>query len=106
MDKKEKVLKKDENPYDPLEIAQREGKVFGLGLKGNYKRTKITVFGFILLGGIIFLTGILFIFQTFSVYLSSEKSATTFVSQYVLFLIGIGVTLLGGMIIFRVIKKK
>ena len=51
-----------DNPNDPLEIAQREGKVLGLGLKGGYRKNKVIRFGFILLGLLFFFSGLLLVY--------------------------------------------
>ncbi|MDD4894791.1 MAG: hypothetical protein PHW54_05710 [Candidatus Omnitrophica bacterium] len=105
-DKQEnKVLYEDENQLDPLVTARREGKVWGAGLKGNFKRNKITVFGFLLLGLGLLSLSLLLMFQILTIYLPI-KNAASFVNFYFYSLFSIGGAFLAGMIIFRVIKKR
>lgn len=38
------------SPYDPMNVAKAEGRIFGVGVSGKYKKTKVVRLGFFLLG--------------------------------------------------------
>ncbi len=64
---KEKNNKKlDEgSPYDPLNVAKQEGKIFGVGLSGKYRKNFITRLGFLILGMLLFAQGLFLVTVTF-----------------------------------------
>lgn len=105
MSEKGKESDRNENPLDPLEVAQREGRVFGLGLKGSYRKNKVIAIGFLLLGLCFFLSGLGVALGIISLYFSSSKDSASFISAYVTFLICIGFVYIGARMIIRVIKK-
>lgn len=62
--------------YDPLNVAKAEGKLFGAGASGKYRKTLVTRVGFFLLG--ILFIGISVVFYTF-VVISPRQEITDFV---------------------------
>ena len=40
----------DNNPYDPIEVAKKQGQILGMGIAGGYSGRLVVRFGFLFVG--------------------------------------------------------
>ncbi len=101
----EKINKIEQSkPYDPLEIAKREGGIYGVGLSGRYKHNLITRIGFILIG-IIFL-GISFALGNLAINrFSLNAEFSQYIASYIIMLGALIFFIIGILIIKRIFSK-
>ena len=88
------------NPYDPMKIATDEGRILGMGMSGKYKKNIITRIGFFLLGSMFCGMGAL------CCYLSTCSAKESIVYMVVLFLLGLGCLLIGGLMLINMFSTK
>ena len=92
-----------ENPYDPLQAAISEGRVWGKGASGKYHRTPVTVFGFCMFGVIFMVAGLAVGFSPF--HSENIGIMDDFAFKIFFGLMGVGVFLLGCILFLKAFKK-
>ena len=96
----------DNNPYDPIEVAKKQGQILGMGLAGSYSGRPVVRFGFILIGSLLFLQGLSCFIAAVLLILggqvNDEMSLYFFIGSS---LFGVGGLFLGGMMLWRSLKK-
>ena len=93
----------DSSPYDPVDVAKAEGKVFGAGASGQYKKTFVTRLGFIMLGIVLLGMGILSFFMALEM---PREEWGDYVVRFFMNIMGFGGFYLGFVFIKNALKRK
>jgi len=73
-------------------------------LRVNVKKSKVNFFVFFIFGLVLLATGLLFIAESMSIYFIT-KDVRIFIPCYVVCLLSIGIMFIGGVVMFRTLKK-